>query len=300
MAGDNIIQGSQPVEWVQETTFATANDGTDVHNWFGIGTSWSVDQGVETESIRYLPEYGSSDKLEKRVNIDHREMWEGEISYHPQNFTLLQYFTGATGGTSDSLSSIQVGEVNEEGTDEFRRILGGVGEEVTLSVDEDGTWEVSGSFIFADAEAWSTTDYIDSVNGGAHASEDTSDPFAYKDLANITYGGASFTDAVESMEITISNDLAIVRDPDASTSTLISAIVPVSREITVDITFSYASFDMMSEVRSYTAKDLSFDIGSTTFTITGVQFPEAPYEFTAEDLISDSVSSDPAAGISWA
>jgi len=40
-------------------------------------------------------------------------------------------------------------------------------------------------------------------------------------------------------------------------------------------------------------------IGTTTFTIDGVQFPEMPYEYTADDLVSDSLSSDPASSLSW-
>lgn len=296
MVGDNAIKGAQPVEWVEETTFATEEPDTASYNWFGLGTSWNPNQGVNQETIDYLPEFGAANKLSKKVNVKHSEMWEGDVTFHPQNFNLLQYFTGSDGGTSDELSSIQVGHINEDNT-EFQRLLGGVGEEVTVSVDEDGSFEVEGSFIFADGTDWVTTDYVGT--DGSHATEDTSEPFKYGDLSNVQYGGTDINGAVDSLSFTISNEIAVVKDPDAGRDSLIASLIPVDREITVDLSLTYNDMSMASTVRSYTPQDLTFNIGTTTFTISDVQFPEFPFEMTPTDLISDSVTSDPASDISW-
>jgi len=296
MAGDTVVRGSQPVEYVEESTFATAEPDTVSWKWFGLGTSWNPTQGVNQETIDYLPEFGSSNKLSKKINVKHSEMWESDLTYHPQNFDLLKFFTGTDGGVSDDLPSIQVGHIDED-NDEYQRLLGGVGEEITVSVDEDGTFENDGSFIFADGNDWGTTDYV-GVDG-SHAAEDTTEPKKYADLSNVQYGGEALDGAIESLEFSISNDIAVTKDPDASTSSLISALTPVDREITVDVTLTYNNFDMASEVRSYTPKDFTFDIDGTSFTISDVQFPEMPFEMTPTDLISDSVSSDPATEISW-
>ncbi len=303
MAGDNVIQGAQPVEYVEESTFATEEVDGD-YNWFGIVNSWSATQGVNSESITYLPEYGASNKLEKRSNVKLSEMWEGEVTYHPQDMDMLQYFTGSDGGTSDSVTSIQVGEVNESGdTDEYRRLMGGVGEEFSLTVSEDSVAEVSGSFTFADGTDWSTDDYIDTDSGdsnsGSHATEDTTEPLSYKDLGNVTYGGSALPGAVEEITLNVSNSLAVVKDADANRDSKIASIVPTDREITLDVSLTYDGFDMAQEVRSYTPKDFTFDLGSYSFTVSGVQFPEFPYEFTADDLVSDSISSDPADSLTW-
>jgi len=300
MPGQSVIQGAQPVEYAEESTFATDLGNDTVWNWFGIGTSWDVDQGVESESITYLPEYGASNKLEKSVNVKLREMYSGDISFHPQNFSLLQYWTGADGGVSDTLTSVQIGEVNESlSTDEFRRLKGGVGNEVTLSIEEDGVAEISGDFIFADANDWTTTDYVDTSSGGAHASEDSTTPFSFDDLSNVQWGGSDLDGMVESVELTVSNELAEVRDSNSSNSTQLETIEPIDREITVDVTLTYDSFNMLTDVRSYTSQDFAFDIGSTTFTVSDVQFPELPYEYSADDLVSDSLSSDRASDLSW-
>lgn len=289
-----------PVEYVEESTYATQDDGTSSWNWFGIGTSWSATQGANTESIRYLPQYGSTNKLSKRVNIKQSEMWEGEITYHPQNFDLLKFFTGSDGGTSDTVPSIQIGEINEDAsTDEFRNLMGGVGSEFALTIDEDSTAEVSGSFTFADGTDWTTSDYVDDTSGGSHATEDSTEPFAYKDLSNITYGGTDLSGAVSSIELSVSNDLATVKDPEAGRDSLIAALVPTNREITLSVELTYDGFDLAQEVRSYTPKDFAFDLGTTTFTVNDVRFPEFSYELSPEDLVGDSIDSDPATDLSW-
>lgn len=300
MAGKNVVQGAQPVEYIEETSFATATDGTGTWQWFGIVTSWDATQGLETENITYLPEVGASNKLEKRMNVATSEMWEGDLTYHPQDFTLLQYFTGAVGGTADEPATIQIGEI-EENNGQYRRLLGCHGEEFEFSVEEDSSAEVSASFIMADDDGgWSSTDYIDTTNGGSHAAEDASEPFTYDDLGNVTLGGTAIDHAIEGLTFTVSNDIAVVKDPDAGRGSHIVSLIPTTREITVELTLTYSDMSMASTVRNYTPQDLQFDVGTTTFTISGVQFPEFPYEFGPEDMVGDSVSSDPCDSISWA
>jgi hypothetical protein len=303
MPGESVIRGYQPIEYVNESSFAS--DEADASwNWFGIVNSWSVDQGVESESITYLPEYGGSNKLERRSNVKLREMYSADVTFHPQdNFDLLEFWTGSTSGVADDIPSIQVGEANEEpGTDEFRRLKGGVGEEITLSVEEDGVVELDGNFIFAEANDWGTSDYIGT---GSHASEVTTEPWTFDDLSNVQYSNSDLSGNVESLELTISNELVEVRDSNSSNSTQLDAIVPVDREVTVDVDLTYSDFDQLTDVTGYTASDFTFTIGSTNFTVKNVKFPEHPYEYTPDDLVSDTLSSDPApsdannAALSW-
>lgn len=298
MAGISIVKGSQPVEYVEENSFADGSDtGTSTWKWFGLVDSFSATEGVETSSVRYLPEHGSSSKLEDRVNVALSETWEGEVTYAPQDFTTLKYWTGSDGATSDSLQTIQIGEVDED-NGEYRRLLGGVGEEFALSVSENSVAEVTGSFMFADGEDWTETDYIADTEG-SHATEVTTEPLSYGDLSNVQLGGTELSDAIESLDLTISNELTTVKDPDSSRGSHIEAIVPTNREITVELGLTYSNFDMAQTVRDYTKQDLTFDLGTTSFTVSDVQFPEFTHELSAEDLVADSVSSDPASTISW-
>lgn len=302
MPGSAGVPGAQPVEYLEETNFATEVDEGD-YLWFGLVNSWNVTQGVEAETVRYLPDDSSSNKLETLQNVKVSEAFEAELTYNPQDLTLLQYFTGAVGSTSDDLNSLQVGE-QDETNGEYRRLLGCVGEEFTLEISEDSVAEATASFISADATNWSATDYTADVDSdgtsGTHATEDTSEPFTYGDLGNLQLGGTDLPDAVETLTLTISNDLEIVKDPNAARDSNIAALVPTSREISVELALTYDDMSMAQTVRNYTPQDLNFDLDTTTFTVSNVAFPEFPYEMSPTDLIGDTVTSDPAEGLSWA
>lgn len=294
MPGQTVVKGAQPVEYVEESSFG--QDEADASwQWFGLVTAWSVEQGVEAETVRYLPEAGSSSKLETLQNVKVGEAYSVEATIAPQGFDVFQYFTGSAGGTSDDITPIQLGEQDED-NGEFRRIKGAVGEELSYTIEEDSVAEMTASFIAADANDWASSDY---VGAGSHASEDTSEPHKYPDLGNVNLGGSSLSDAIESITVTISNNLEVVKDPDAAPDSNIAAIVPTSRDITVELALTYDDFSMAQDVRSYTAQDLTFDVDATSFTINDTKYPDFPYEMGPEDLVGDSVSSDPATGISW-
>lgn len=299
MPGVNTVQGSQPVEYVEETDFATEEPDA-AYNWFGLVTSHSVTQGVESENVRYLPADGANDKLETVQNVKVSEAYSAEMTWSLQTLDELSYFTGTTGDTSDDIDSIQIGEQNED-SGEFRRLLGCVGEELTLTIEEDGVVEVTASFVAADATNWSETDYVDTA--GSHASANTSEPSTYDDLSSVQLGGSGLGDSIESLTLTISNNLTTVKDPDAGRDTQIAAIVPTSREISVELALTYDDMSMADTVRSYTAENLTFDLdttsGTNSFTVNDVQFPEMPYEFAPDDLVGDTVTSDPATGVLW-
>lgn len=297
MPGETIVQGAQPVEYVEEATFGQPETET-AWNWFGLVTSHDVTQEVEAETVTYLPPTGVANKLEQKKNVKVSEAYSGDLTYHPQGgFNVLQLFTGADGTTSSEIPSWQIGEQNEE-QGEYRRILGVVGEDWELSVSEDSIAEVSTSWMAADAEDWSTTDYTGA--GGTHATENTAEPLTYDDLTSVQLGGAELNDAVEELTLSISNDLEVVKDFNSDFGTHVHAIEITDREVTVELTLTYADFNLAQTVRSYTPQDLTFTFGGYNFTVPDVQFPEFPYEMSPEDLVGDSVGSDPATGVTWA
>lgn len=297
MPGITVVRGSQPVEYVEETSFATEeSDGT--YQWIGLVTSFSPTIATESETAKYLPDDASGIDLSSLTNVKVSELHNVDVTYHPQDLTFLQYFTGAAGSLSDSLTSIQFGEQDKD-NGEFHRLLGAVGEEFTLSIEEDSIAEVDGSFLAAADTTWSDTDYIGT--GGSHATANTAEPLSYDDLGNVQWGGAALTDAVESLELTVSNSLEVVKDPDSTLDSHIEAIAPVDREVTVDIGITFSSFSMASDVRSLTSQDLTFEFpAGTTWTVSDVAFPELPWELGPEDLVSDSLSSLPSTDLAYA
>lgn len=295
MPGNQVVKGAQPIEYVQESSFGQPEADAS-WNWVGFITSHSVSQEVEQSTFTHLPEAGIDNKLEQKRNIKVSEMFSGDMTYHPNSFNMLRLFTGQTGGTASEVDPWQIGEQNEEnGT--YRRLLGVVGEDWELTISEDSVSEVSASWMAADAEDWSTTDY---TGAGSHATIDDSDPYTYGDLSNVQLGGTDINGAIEELTLSISNDLEVVKDPNSNFGSHIYAIEVTDREITVDLTLTYESFDMAQTVRNYQQQDLTFDFGGNSWTVSDVQFPEFPYEMTPEDLVGDSVSSDPVTNLTWA
>lgn len=301
MAGISVLQGAQPVEYVEETTFNT-EEADASWNWIGLVQSFSPSIMIEEEMISYLPDGATGLNLEQWTAEKVSEMHEVDISYVPQpgkEFEFLQYFTGAAGGTSASLTPLQLGYTDKD-NGEYQRLFGCVGEEWSMTISEDSVAEVDCSFVCASTEDPQTTDY---VGTGSHSTEDTSGALTYDDLSNITWGGSSLNHAIESLTLTVSNDLEVVKDPDqGDADSHVAAIVPVNREITVELTLTYQDLSMAQEVRSFNLKDFSFDVATTnttTFTVNDQAFPEFPFEFGPEDLVSDSVESVPGSGLTY-
>lgn len=300
MPGITTVQGSQPVEYVEETTFASAEaDGA--YNWIGLVNSVSTSIVTEEEIVKYLPDDTNAIDLQTLTAEQVSQLHEIEVTYHPQDLGFLDYFMGASGSLSNTLTSIQIGQ-QDKNNSEFSRTLGCVGEEISISISEDSVAEITASFLAADAEDWTGTDY---VGAGSHATATdpaTTPPLSYDDLGTVQWGGASLNHAIESLDLTISNDLVVVKDPDATTASHVDAITPVDREITLDLSLTYGDMSLAEDVRSFTKQDFTFNWGpaSESWTVSDVAFPEAPYEFGPEDLVSDSVSSVPATDLAYA
>lgn len=300
MVGDTYIQGSQPVEYVEETAFATAETDPSM-NWPGLVTSFNPTVVVEDQVVKYLPDHSSAVDLQTLTVEKVSEMHTIDMTYHPQDLTLFQYFMGGSGSLGSDLTSIEIGQADYTASStEYQAWLGVVGEELTLTIDQDSVAEVQCSFLATDVDGdWDTNDYI---GKGSHASEDTTAPLSYDDLGSVQWGGSALGDAIETLTLTISNDLTVVKDPDATNNAHISGIVADDREITVELALTYDDMSIADTVRSFQKQDLTFDFGpsSESWTVTDAAFPELPYEMTPEDLIGDSVTSEPVPDLAYA
>ncbi|MFB6236937.1 MAG: phage tail tube protein [Halopenitus sp.] len=297
MPGNTIVQGSQPVEYVEESTFATAVSNPAM-SWIGLVTSFDVSIVTEEEIVKYLPDDADGIDLQTLTAEDVSHMYEVSVTYHPQDLAFLKYFLGGSGSLSPSLTPIQFGQQDKNNA-EYNRIFGAVGESATLTIEEDSVAEIDCSFIAAATEDWTGTDY---VGTGSHASADTATPLKYDDLANVQWGGVALSDSLESLTVEISNSLEVVKDPDAGIDSHIDAIVPVDREITSELGLTYSNMTMAEDVRSFTKQNLTFDFGpaNESWTVYNQAFPEFPYEFGPEDLVADSVSSVPSDDLTFA
>lgn len=288
------------IEYVEETTFGTLPSDPNMQ-WIGLVTKFKPVDKLKTTTIRYFGDDSQTDgRLENIKNAKVGREVGLEISYVPQSLPgFLKYWTGSATGLSDDIPSISVGIIDKNAT-KYTVINGLIGNEVTLTIPEDGEVTVEGNMVGVEIDT-SDTDYI---GAGSHATEDSGDPLTSEDLTLIqmdTGGGfADITDYVNSIKVTIANTLGVFKDLGSSFSTKIGAIKPVAREVKVSLEMDYEDFTMLNNVRSFTSLGLKFTLGGKTFTFTGVRFPEAPFEYKPDDLIGDTLESLPVEGMTIA
>jgi len=216
--------------------------------------------------------------------------------------------------------------------------------EATLSIAEDENIKLTSSWncggVIGPTEDY---DYISvgtvangvktvAIDGDKHALQPNPmlDPISYDSVQNLRYryrapcdadfrkpaagdtadDGWDAFDPVRSIEISISNDLRIIKDigaPDYLKSTRIVNAVIMNREVTITLEIDYNGFALFEKVRDFNEFQICFDIiyaSCATYEkagrvyITGVKFSEMPLELNPEDIIGDSITSLPVTGFS--
>lgn len=216
---------------------------------------------------------------------------------------------------------------------------GGKCKEATLSIAEDENVKLTSSFACGGVIG-PTEDYdyistgtvvgeVKTVTTDRHVVQPNPmlDPISYESVQNFKYrarapcdsgfpnatagtdGWLDF-DPVRSIEISISNDLKLIKDigaPDCLKSTRIVNAVIMNRELTVTLEVDYNGFALFEKVRDFNEFQVCFDIiyascstyeKAARFYITGIKFTEMPLELNPEDIIGDSITSLPVTGFS--
>ncbi len=204
-------------------------------------------------------------------------------------------------------------------------------QEATLSIAEDENIKLTATYACGGVIGPTNEDYISThtyVNGvntttvSNHAAQPSPmmDPLAYEAVQNLKYRTKAPCDAawsawanfdpVRSIEISVSNDLKLIKDvgaPDHLKKTRIVNAVILNREVTVTLEIDYNSFGLFTKVRDFNEFDIAFDIKyascetykkAARIILTGIKFTEMPLELSPEDIIGDSMTSLPISGMS--
>ncbi|MHC1625254.1 MAG: phage tail tube protein [Methermicoccaceae archaeon] len=289
------ITGNQPVEYVDENTFATTPNNPAMQ-WFGLVEQFTPYIRTKTDDIRYLRANGE-EALESLSQYSTGQELELSFLVRPQSLQFwIDNVLGSATGTDDTLTSISVGHiVDVEGTPYYGLYRGCVVRSAILSFAEDRLCELS--FVMASADYSGYTD-IDYVGSGSHALRSTSAPLGQVD--SLTWGAEPFTDYVRELTIGVHYTLRRLVDIDAQSSTRTVAFIPAKRNIIVSLTMDFASMDMLSSVANLTSHDMVFTMGSNTITIKDVAFPEFKGGFSADDLVETTLTSVPCKSITVA
>lgn len=192
-------------------------------------------------------------------------------------------------------------------------------QEATLSIAEDENIKMTATYACGGVIGPTVTDYIGAANHAAQPNP-MMDPLAYEAVQNLKYRTKAPCDAawsawadfdpVRSIEISVSNDLKLIKDvgaPDHLKKTRIVNAVILNREVTVTLEIDYNSFGLFTKVRDFNEFDIAFDIKyascatyekAARIILTGIKFTEMPLELSPEDIIGDSMTSLPISGMS--
>ena len=289
------------VEYVAESSYATIPTDPTME-WIGAVNKFSPKDKTKTASEKYLKDKEATNRAEAYIHAKTGEELGFDLTYYPQAskfIGLMEYATGSATGLVDNVNSFSVGLILNETVSKYSTYEGCVIDSFTLNIPDDGYVSCDVSCTAADKSDWDTTSYIGT---GTHASDPNETPLTSEDITSIQIDyGAGFVDvndAVNAITLKIENKIGYARDLASSNTGRIKGMALTGRDITVELDMDYDSFSMMTHIRSLTELKVKFVLGTKTFTVTGVKFPEMPYEFSSEDLIGDKLSSLQCTGLS--
>lgn len=287
MPGKQLVKGSQPTEYAEETNLAQPENDPEM-NWFGLVETVDVTHDLVTEQIyEHVGDEASS--LESYVNIEDHNHISVTLEGSPQNFRILEHFSGGTGYTTDKITPIQIGEQNEE-TDEYRRLLGCIGDTITITFDRSSVCRFNAQYRVLDITDWTDIDY---VGGGSHATENTSEPFTFGDLNSITYGGIEISDAIQFLEFKVDNDVLVNTDVNSNLDSGASTVKWKDRKVTATLEVAYDDMSLIEEARTREEKDLQFYVGGVKFHIGNVLLEQAPHRTSTSELQTATYTTTP-------
>lgn len=260
---DDSLRGSEPVEYAPEPTFAKKIANPDMQ-WVGLVTSYESTQTTDASEYS-VPSAGNPETM-AHDDFKYAEEIEADIEYVPQDIAFLEYFLGSSSQASDSIQSIQLGEWSGG---QFRRLLGCIGQSISLSIAQDSVARASASFLAADKTNWQDYSYTNN-----HATDPGTTPLTYDDLGNIQIDGVDFSQYVTSLTINIDNSFNILTTDDSTLDTKMFLVYVEEKEVTIEMEISHATNEMADVISSFGEHDLSFDFGGSTFTFSGLRFPE--------------------------
>lgn len=315
------------VEFVEEATFGTfptAGTGVPAMKWFGAVTSFDDQSKIKTESKNYLAPASVTSRTSAVKNAKTGEEVGVSMDYMLQEGHVLDtlcYFLGGNAAApttiSDDLTSISIGHVNTvsnwDDAKRFTKFTGMVGEEITITIPEEGAVTAKTKWVGTGKEYGA--EYVGTELQGSHATDpctailNSSAVTEFK-IRTSTVGSTTATawasaplcrDAVGGIELKFTNKLGLPKDINTDTVTKIKAAVLLSRKATISLDLTYADITggsiadaiTLENIRSFTPFDIQFTFDDYVYEYSRVRFPELPYKAGGEDLIGDKLTSLP-------
>jgi hypothetical protein len=318
------------VEAVMESTYGTTPTNP-VMEWLGYVQSAKNGQKLLTEDIKYLKSSSATTgRPDSHKNVQTGEEVQLDIEYIPQvgnmfvlGTTCPSLFSGAFCNNvtapytpEDTIPSYSIGVIDKwtdasTGGKEFMLYKGMMVQDFTFSVEVGTACRCNATLVGKELSPSDTT----YVGSGTHASELNAAPLGASHISAVqmrSTGGtwAAMQDILNGIEIKMSNKIDFAKDLNSTATSKINAAVLTSRDITVSLDVDYYDFTdaptpnktyfALDDIIAFQSYDLSFlvECGTTDLyiSLTGMKFPELPFDYSLEGIMGDKLTSLPLEG----
>jgi hypothetical protein len=287
------------IEYIEETSFGEPpKDGS--MNWIGLVESFASPVETSLEKTVYISAHNATNTL-----MDYRHTKTGmklipiDFTYYPQDWDLLQYFTGSATGFSDTVKSLCF--LRKLGA-KYYVFKGALGTKYEVSVPENGRVSVSVSLLCGHSSDPVTDDplekggelYTDS--SGNHAKEAAGEQFTWDGLSGLKMDASDnpVTDiaaVVGGIKFGFTQTVEMPLDPTSTLSTKAAGgVVMKPRDVSVSLEIIDVDDSIDSLVRSATKQNFKFTLGGKTFTFKGLIFPKYTGEMKPSDLVGEEIT----------
>jgi hypothetical protein len=292
MTIQNPIGLDRVIEYIAEDRTGAGTFGTQPADptFLAIGYVTSFEDNIDKkyEEYGYLGPNAGTNLLEKYRNIQVGGELSGTLSYHPYNWTFMQYITDSASALDDTPDSISIAK---EVYAKYTVYSGVMLTSWEMTLPEEGLANVDVSWVAAHVADPTVTD---PAGTGAHAAEPTTDPFTWKSISALKMDGNSppTTDVdhfVGDIKFGFTNTVELVKHPTSALWTEANGVLVTKRRMSLALTVKDVDDDWFSLVKLGTKQNFLMTVGGVTLTWSNLVFPKYGRGISPDDLIGETV-----------
>ena len=270
--------------------------GAPVFLWSGLNSSFGIDIEENHEEIQYNPVHVTTNILELIRNVPVGEELGFSLTTVPQvtgHFPLLKYITGSVTGFGDQPDSMSwLKELDSR----FSLHTGIMFEDYKCEIPTRGVAKETISGFAGHRVAVSG---VNPGDAGTDASENTSRPVVWNDIASIRMGESAsptevITNCISDISFGFASEVTREIHPESTLSTKIKGVRVVARKMFVTLKLTWVDQAFLDIVAGSTKQYLKMVIGTGADTATmefgGLYFPKYIAKAEPKTLVGDTIT----------
>ena len=282
------------LEWIPENRLTTGEFGTFPANptmlSIGLISNFTVHADRKLKGKTYIRAHEDVAKLTRPRTLPTGGTVEGSFTYYPQDWTLIPLIVGSSSTFTSEVDSLSFLRYLDG---EYTIISGVMLTSYIKNINKSNFAAIDVTFKAGDI---SDPSGVDPIGTGTHAAEDTTDPFLWRDLADLRFGSTNppveaLTQILGDVKLSIKNEVDM---PPINSSVMFSyAGQPVmkKREVELSLEFTWESIDAFWQIMKNSEQQyFSYSLGGRTFIIKRLLVPELNLKQDPENYIGETIT----------